>query len=280
MNFSRISPSLPSQRADQSGQIAVIILLVVVVLATMGLSELTQTTEDLFISSQKEESTRVFNAAETGIEEGLSDESRFGSTAQSLPEFTEDDTTSVNVNITPETTLETRIAEGETATVNLTGGTNARIDFGSTPTCDAASLMIAIYSQVGANPMQVRYHYVKPASCTDDTTTPTRNNDTFVAAGGITGTYRNRYANSSLGLTSDDRLMRITALYSPTTVLVAGLSSSVPQAHTVRSTAETDVSGQDGAENTIEQIISVQRTVPAAPSFMNYVLYSNGAIQH
>jgi len=75
-------------------------------------------------------------------------------------------------------------------------------------------------------------------------------------------------------VSASDRLIRITPLYFSTDLLVEG--AIVPQAHLVRSTAQTDV--PDEADRTIEQIIQVQRTLPAAPSYMNYVLYTNGSI--
>lgn len=55
----------------QSGQIVLITLLVLSIAATVALSLIARTTTDVTISSQVEESSRAFNAAEAGIEEAL-----------------------------------------------------------------------------------------------------------------------------------------------------------------------------------------------------------------
>ncbi len=56
---------------SQSGQIVLISLLVLTIGVTVALSLIGRTTTDLTISSQIEESTRAFSAAEAGIEEAL-----------------------------------------------------------------------------------------------------------------------------------------------------------------------------------------------------------------
>ena len=55
----------------QSGQIVLITLLVLSIAATVALSLIARTTTDVTMSSQVEESSRAFNAAEAGIEEAL-----------------------------------------------------------------------------------------------------------------------------------------------------------------------------------------------------------------
>lgn len=55
----------------QSGQIVLITLLVLTIATTVALSLIARTTTDVTISSQVEESSRAFSAAEAGIEEAL-----------------------------------------------------------------------------------------------------------------------------------------------------------------------------------------------------------------
>ncbi len=53
-----------------SGQVLLITMLVMAVATTIGLALASRSTQDVNISTQVEESSRAFSAAEAGIEEG------------------------------------------------------------------------------------------------------------------------------------------------------------------------------------------------------------------
>ena len=59
------------KRSSQSGQIVLIVLLVLTIATTIALSLISRSTTDVTISSQLEDSSRAFGAAEAGIEEAL-----------------------------------------------------------------------------------------------------------------------------------------------------------------------------------------------------------------
>jgi Tfp pilus assembly protein PilX len=75
-SVSEIKQYLKSMRIptthSQSGQIAVVVLLIMVILLVMGLSLATRTSQESFFSQQTSETARVWNAAESGAEEALS----------------------------------------------------------------------------------------------------------------------------------------------------------------------------------------------------------------
>ena len=52
---------------SQSGQIAVIVFLIMAILLVVGLSLATRTSQEIELAGQQEDTTRVFNAAETGV---------------------------------------------------------------------------------------------------------------------------------------------------------------------------------------------------------------------
>jgi hypothetical protein len=59
------------KEASKSGQVVLITLLVLVIATTVGLSLISRTTTDIRITSQVEQSSRAFSAAEAGVEEAL-----------------------------------------------------------------------------------------------------------------------------------------------------------------------------------------------------------------
>ena len=59
------------KRSREAGQAGLIVMLVMVVLLTLGVSIATRSTQDVTQSRQEEETSRVFDAAEAGIEEAL-----------------------------------------------------------------------------------------------------------------------------------------------------------------------------------------------------------------
>ena len=110
----KMTHSLAIQRdkkKTQSGQVAIVILLIMVVLLTVGLSLASRTTQELFLSQQESESARVFNAAEVGIEDALSqDFDAITGTVTLNPTTVSDVTTATTIQ--PVGTLETQLVQG------------------------------------------------------------------------------------------------------------------------------------------------------------------------
>lgn len=265
---------LPSNQSssNQSGQVAVIVLLIVAVIATIGLSQLGRTTEDVLVSSQREESSRVFNAAEYGIEEALSDEDHFGNEANGSTYDLDD--LDVDVTITPEENeMETTVPEGESLEIDLADLSGVRTlevlwDRGSGDNCDLkASLMISVFQSSGT-----AYNYfVNPA------TNSCQKGEDFVDAdfvdANVSGGYGSKFNFTVNG--DSDKLIRITPLYASTDLKISG--QGIVMAHTIQSVSQTTDAEEGGSA--IQQKIEVQRLSPSSPSFMNFALFTNGKIE-
>src|SRR5258708_1619347 len=181
MKNSSLSSQQRSRRRNQSGQVGIIIILIMVVLLTIGLSLATQSTKEIFLSNQEAESTRVFNAAEAGVEQALSTDL----TSQPLDLISGSATVTgsnatVNYTIQKVKTLETRIPESGTAMVKIADPSVAptvtalQIDWAKETACNQtpASLILAIFSyDATKNPKTtVRYLAISPCDYSDGNT--------------------------------------------------------------------------------------------------------------
>ena len=261
-----------------------IVLLLMVVLMTVGLSLATRTTEELFLSNQQAESTRVFNAAESGVEDALSQD--FSTIEAGDPPTDGSVTiadTDVNYTITGSNLLETYLEEGKSVLVNLDddgdgdGDVTGQIrvfwwhednwDCASDP----AALIVSRYYDDGTE-TKSQYHPI--GSCDggsrgDDFFPPSFTSATYT----IDPDARYRY---DIDVTAGtEKFLRIKAVYNNTHLTVAGVSGATlpTQHHIVRSTA----TNQLGDET---RTVEVKRTLSTAPSFMEYAVYTPGSLQH
>jgi hypothetical protein len=257
-----------SRASSQSGQIGIIIILIMVVLLTIGLSLASRSTSEIALSQQEEESTRVFNAAENGIETALSSSLTFsGDNFSSTPSAVTGDDANLSYSITKVHNLETRISEGVSARVQLNDATYSTpagitIDWARETNCspsNPASLLVSIYTidtTVVPNTTTVRHYAYAACNHSDGIT---------VSGTGGSGGYFKRV---TIALNAKDTLVRIKPVYSDTYVKVAPTVGNFPvQYYNIRSTA----SNQRGNET---RIVSLNRTLPTAPSIFDYVLFS------
>lgn len=247
----------------QSGQIALIVLLMMVVLMTVGLSVARQATVSLFDSQLEQDSTKVLNAAEAGIEQALSTDLQEGQFQLNQEAFQNID---IQYQVQQLNTLDVRLFEGVSAEVNVVGVTTGHslvIDWSRVDNCstqDPASLLLSIYS-ITSGTTNVRY--VPVASCD-------RGEGLSVVGSSNNDGYRRRY---TLPLQTDDTFVRIKPLYNDTHLRVTstGPSWSLPvQGFAIRSDAVKD-SGETRS-------IKINRTLPTQPSVFDYALYSAGAL--
>jgi hypothetical protein len=238
------------------------------VLLTMGLSVASRSTEDLFLSEQQSESTRVFNAAEAGVEDALAANFDFeGQTRTGTVESIAD--TAVGYSVTKQNVLETRLFEGVTVKVDvddsgvgtgLTSDRNIIIDWSRETDCaqDPASLVISIfYNDDGAD----RARYYAYAAC--------EHNDGFTAAGAGTDGY---FSQINLPLLTGDLFVRIKTVYNDTNIRVAGDGWTLPvQAYDIRSEARNELGNET-------RTVQVNKTLDAAPAVMDYALFSGTTI--
>lgn len=254
-----------SKFRSQSGQVGVIILLIMAVLLTVGLSLASQSTQDLFLSQQQVESTRVFNAAEAGIEEALSTSLEFAEESQSgeIIDFSSTDI-DVNYTVTKVNRLETRLFEMISVKVDVTGNADQGIiiewsrddDCG---TANIASLIASIYYD-DAGTTRVRHYPIAGCDRSDGFLTATDINQDG---------YRRRY---DLPLTSNDLFVRIKPVYNDTHIRVTGDGWTLPvQYYNIRSEAANQLGNET-------RIVELNRTINAAPSVFDFAIFSNATL--
>jgi hypothetical protein len=255
---------------SQSGQIGVIIILIMVVLLTIGLSLVSQSSREVDLSRQEEESTRVFNAAEAGIEQALSTSLDFQTEEYDPPPTSiPGSNATVDYAIKKVRKLETRLFEGSGAHVQLADSAGAAtvntitIDWSKEKDCvtqDPASLIVSVYSydSTATPPYSVRH--LSYGACN-------RNDDITVAANAPAGDY---FKRATIALNPKDVFLRIKPVYNDTHVQVTGSggTGTLPvQYYNIRSEAKN----QNGDET---RIVEVNRTLSTAPSVMDYLLFS------
>ncbi len=249
----------------QSGQIGVVIVLIMTVMMTVGLSLAANTNKDLINSQQSEESNRVFNAAEAGIEEALTTDFPEGELSGSL-DF---ENANVNYLVSKKNILNTILFEGVSAHINVagTGASGVQITWSREDDCassEPASLLVGIFYDDGGT-LRVRYETL--GAC--DSATYNRD-EGFTQASHVNE--NNLHRQAVIALTGDDQFMRIKPLYNDTEIEVRGTGGDLPvQGEDIRSEAQN----KTGDET---RIVQVNRSLPAAPSIMDYAVYSGTTI--
>ncbi len=243
-----------------SGQVGIIMLLITVVMLTVGISAVSRTTSDVNISSTNEQANRALDIAESNVEKALN--GNLNNTTGPIATTSPDGTVAVQTNVVSKTNLETNVEQGVTVGVDLTGNNGApvNIQWAKESSCATqASLVITILSNKAADP--VRRYYVSPPSC--------RTSDGFMSPSGgpLTPGFKFRH---TVATTSQDYLIRIRPVYNGSDIRVDG-SSLNTQSYTVTSTAQNSTSKETKA-------VEVTKTLPVAPSVLDYVLFSGTSI--
>ncbi len=246
----------------------IIILLIVVVMSTIGISVVSRSSTDVSLSKSSEDANRAFDAAESGAEKALSDSSALDARNNNTVTGTIGTIPNVNVNYSVDklTILSATLDEGFSASLDVRGapaGSSVVINWASEAGCaqNPASLVVTIYSLSGTSPP---YRKVYAGACAH---TPT-DNFPIAPPSGISGYLR----QVSVPLVATDSLLRIRPVYSQTKLRVAGVGWSLPvQQFKVTSTAQSTANKETKA-------LQVDRTLPMAPSVLDFTLFAGGSI--
>lgn len=253
-----------------SGQAVLLVLLVVAVALGLGLSIISQSTTDVRISQQEQNSARAFNAAEAGIEEALK---QISTVPLDSPQTLSVDNIPINYTVSGQSFLEAKFKENESAQVLLSGTANTLtvewVDSGNGEenpgNCSgvsaasgqtAASLLISVIN----SGYEVRRYGLNACGLS------AANGLTDVAVAGD-NPYLRKY---SLNVTAADRLVRLRPLYNSTSLRITASNALPVQAYLVNSSAQT------ATKET--KAIQVTRLEPATPSIFDYVLFSGGGL--
>lgn len=253
---------------SRRGQIGLIVLLIMVVILALGLSLAVRTSQQAEIAIQKEDTARVFNAAEAGVEAALANIYQFES-AGNIAGISEDETAlnlagsnaEINYTVSKTNTLETRLRQGtSTELVVPAAGTITFYWAKETNCADSASLILSVYSNASGT-VTARHYAV--GDCNGENL----RNDNFLENGDGQAPYQYGYV---LTTTANDVFVRVKPVYNDTDILIVG-SPSVSQ-FTIHSQAQNTLAGQEA------RTFEVKRTLSTAPAFMEYALVSGGSI--
>lgn len=252
-----------------TGQVGLIVLLVMVIVLALGLSLATRTSQQAEIAIQQEDTLRVFNAAEAGVEAALADifqhetANNIAGISESLAELDlTGSNADINYNITKSNTLETHLNQGTSTELVVPSAGSITFHWATEPSCeDNASLILSVYNN-NAGTITARHYAV--GDCSGAST----KNDNFIAnATGADAPYKYKY---TLATSSNDVFVRVKPVYADTDIKIVG-SPSVSQ-FTINSQAQNTLAGEE------TRTFEVKRTLSTAPAFMEYALVSGSSI--
>lgn len=262
-------------KKKEEGYIVIIVLLLTAVLLMLGLSLATRTTEEVYLSGQEADTTRVFNAAETGIENALYLVENTPGLIQATPktftaaEIAAPDGSDSNLQVTGEQTdtFDMNIPQGEVLTLKWKPGTRIITKYAN---CAAApALIVTLYDPVAIpKAYHVTYNPVSAVNTSCSGKGTNFQNSTYVSATSSSVTLD----NSTFGITPNgNALIRIRPLFAD-----ASFTIEDSAAIKIVSTA-SDTSGGSGTSAETRKI-QVIRTEPAPPSIFDYAVFSGGSL--
>jgi Tfp pilus assembly protein PilX len=259
---------------QSAGQAVLMVLLVAAIALGLGLSIISQSTTDIRISQQEQESARAFNAAEAGIETALRS---LSSVTLGEPQSLEVGEGDINVEYTVTGTefLEGTFSENASVQVILGGSVNTVTiewvdkDSGqenpgncsgvsATSGGTAASILVSVVD----DNYEVRRYALNACSLNAS------NGLTDVATAGA-GQYLRSY---ELAVGANDSLLRVRPLYNSASVRITAVNPLPVQGYVIDSKAQSPT--QEA------KAIEVTRWEPATASVFDYVLFSGGSIIH
>lgn len=258
--------------AQPQGQIGIIIILLMTVILALAISLSNRTAKEQQIAINQEESSRTFNAAESGIEQALSD--IFNAEKSNTPLENMTDTlhtadSTIQYEISQQQQLAMTVDESATVEIALTStldnvtlkwwtqGTNCATD-------NPASLYVIVYNRAADDTVTAR-HFVY-GDCSSE------RGDNFVSP----GTGSDGYAYSQeITLQPNDYLVRVTPIYNQVALFIDAPTGTAQYSIISKATniAENEVNEANSAK-----AISVNRSLPAAPAFMDFAFVSGGDI--
>ena len=255
----------------QRGQIALVVLLVMIVMLTLGISVAQRGLFDVRLSQQEEETSRAFQAAETGVEKALR---TLSGESGSLGSDTTYNATVAEGGLSGFVT-ETSVQVGEALAVDVTGATGLSavrvyfIDLAKED-CNASppAVEVAVVRQSGPNTI------VERSVFDVDSTRASGNGFDVVTKGSFSFEGTTFCARANVGMPGGALEVRVRPVYARSTLGIDPRPNSATlgtQFRLIRSEGRTG-SG-------VTRAVEVQRTNPQVPTIFDYVLFSGGAIQ-
>lgn len=255
-----------SSRHRQSGQVALIVVLLMTVVLATGLNLASRSAEELLLSTQQVETTRVFSGAEAGLEEALAGGLDFEGSEQTVDLGTSlIPDTEVSYTVRKRDFLEMHLDEGVAANIDLTGpdlGTAGRvldINWSRESTCgDLASLVVTVYNDQ-AGVITVRHYAYEGCARGDDFTAS--------IAGDAPYAFK-----TQLTLEPDDVLARVRPVYADTWLRVQPNNFTGETLGYLINSRARNVNGDE------LRSVEVERSVDSQASIFDYVLLSGTGV--
>lgn len=274
-----------NKHSSQSGQIVLIVLLVLTIATTIALSLIARSTTDVAISSQLEDSSRAFGAAEAGIEEALKSGAGTGGAKVLTPGVSYSATVSSIGGAAGVFQFSKKSFRGTTETLWLVAH-NADETLAETPTYTNPTISICWTSEttkpaIAASILYKRagmYYVAKDAFDPDATraATNTFNGVTASSGGcGVVSMYRRliTFADYGINPVTDTILMlRIRPVYSDTQLAIDAPIALPLQGSKIESSGTTGTG--------ITRKILVYRQYHAASGIFDRSLYSQSSLSH
>jgi Tfp pilus assembly protein PilX len=251
---------------SQSGQVGLIVLLIMVVMMTISVSVASRSVSELRIARQEEDSSRAFDVAETGIEEALGELNSIAGTLAVGDTHTGSSDiggTNLSYSVTKLNSLEARVESGQSVEINVAGvsaGAILNVEWSQNQSCPTApAIEVAIYNEVGGV-TQVRREAYTVCDRADGFT-----------LNSITGT--DGYgAKVALAMQAGDTIVRLKPLYAHSMIRVISEGNWLPEQSFVIASVGQNTVGKE------TRAVEVTRSLPAAPSVFDYVLFSGGTL--
>lgn len=257
-----------SNLGQQRGQVGIIVLLLAAVVLVIGLTVANRTVRESQSTVQQEDSARVFNTAEAGIEEALNNIFQFEKGLGTLSDqlnLTGMDTLN-QVNIESLSNFSGYLRQGEILGLNVVSGEtgNITIDWSTTNCAQGASnLLLSIYYNNGGS-YQSNHYAVGNCPRFDD--------QNLIGVTNISTNYRFRHTLAISGSNNQNAFVRIMPIESDTDLSINAASNLLSDVQYNITSAAQNQSG------TSAKTLEVTQSSPAAPSFMDFALLSGGTL--
>lgn len=256
--------------SNQSGQVGVIVLLISAIILVIGLSIANRTIKESQSTISQEDSARVFSTAESGVQQALGNIFQFESDQNTtLPaEFSFEDANLNQVSIETQQSFNGFIAEKNTLEVKVNNGLTGTVYINwSKSDCSqgAANLLIGHYF-LNAGVYDVNYYMV--GNC------PSYSDQNLVSASVSTmDSYKFQYNININDSNNQSSFIRIFPLGRGADVNVSATPNLMANSqYTILSLAQMP----DGSS---AKAIEVKKSIPSAPSFMDFALVSGGSLE-
>lgn len=259
-----------SANNPQSGQVGVVILLMMAVVFTVAISLSQRTLRQQDSTITRDESTRVFNAAESGVETALSnilEHEQYGSGLSTGGQF-EFGETDVSYSIANSSQFEMFVLTGNTIEIPLNTpveGDVVTIQWRHSETeinCSTQNPPAIIASVININ--NAKHYAYDPC--------PTIRGTNFYEVTNFCGTCDYQFT-ADVPVSDNDLLLRIKPIFADTNILVSSLSQSII------ALAQYDIASTAfNTNDDIARTINVKRSLPGSYSFMDYTLVSGSSL--